>query len=479
MKTQNTNIKKQVIKGIIIMLGLMAVTFNFSCNKYLDVKQNSSQSLISSAADCQAVLDNYQAMNTHFPSDGEAQADNYYLSDTNYNTLSPEDAQFYTWAKSAQRSSSTLQWVNTYQTVYYANTILQALTTIGLGGADQATINGIKGSALFFRAFSFYQIAQLYCKPYTTATAGQDPGIPIRLTGDINAKSVRGTVQQTYDQIVGDMKTAVSLLPNTSIIASRPNKASAYAFLARIYLSMGDYADAGSAANSSLELNSGLIDYNTVSTTTAIPFAPRFNKEVLFQSIMTNVLYIISGANYQPYGNTLNPSIARVDSNLYATYDANDLRKQIFFKAGSDSGYKFTGDYEPTTTATFFDGLATDEVYLIRAECYARAGNAIAAITDLNTLLKTRWVTGTYVNMTATNADDALSKILTERRKELIFRGLRWSDLRRLNMDSRFQVTLTHVVNGQTYTLPPNDLRYVQLFPVDVIANSTMAQNSR
>ena len=59
-------------------------------------------------------------------------------------------------------------------------------------------------------------------------------------------------------------------------------------------------------------------------------------------------------------------------------------------------------------------------------------------------------------------------------------RGLRWTDLRRLNRDPRYAVTLTRSINGTTYMLPPNDARYVYPIPDAVIAaNPGMEQNVR
>jgi hypothetical protein len=70
-------------------------------------------------------------------------------------------------------------------------------------------------------------------------------------------------------------------------------------------------------------------------------------------------------------------------------------------------------------------------------------------------------------------------KILTERRKELIFRGLRWPDLRRLNKDGA-GVSVTRKLDGQTYTLTPNSLKYTWLIPQQVIDfNPGMPQNPR
>jgi hypothetical protein len=68
---------------------------------------------------------------------------------------------------------------------------------------------------------------------------------------------------------------------------------------------------------------------------------------------------------------------------------------------------------------------------------------------------------------------------LLERRKELCFRGLRWQDLRRLNKEPEYAKTLTRKIDGITYTLPPNDPKYVFPIPPNVIALSGMQQNPR
>jgi hypothetical protein len=104
-------------------------------------------------------------------------------------------------------------------------------------------------------------------------------------------------------------------------------------------------------------------------------------------------------------------------------------------------------------------------------------GNASAAMNDLNTLLMKRWKTGTFIPYTAINATDALSKILTERRKELLMRGIRWSDLRRLNKEPQFAKTLIRVIGGQTYYLYPNDKRYVFPIPLQIIQMTGVPQN--
>ena len=128
-----------------------------------------------------------------------------------------------------------------------------------------------------------------------------------------------------------------------------------------------------------------------------------------------------------------------------------------------------------------FGGIATDEVYLIRAECAARTNKISEAVDDINTLLSHRYATGTYVPYPANlTADAALSLILQERKKELCFRSeIRWGDLRRLGQDSRTAVTLTRILNGVHYALSPNDKRYAFLLPISVVQLTGIPQNPR
>jgi hypothetical protein len=230
---------------------------------------------------------------------------------------------------------------------------------------------------------------------------------------------------------------------------------------------MQDYSHALLYADSSLKLYDSLLDYNTLNASLTFPVTT-FNKEVLFHSVMGNELY----ANFPI-----------VDTNLYKSYNVNDLRQKIFFKANpTNGGMMFTGTYTGgvagASRLNYFAGLATDEVYLTRSECYARAGNTTDAMKDLNALMVKRFKTGTFVPFTANNTKEALDLILTERRKETIFRGLRWSDLRRLNSDGA-NITLTRKIDNQTYTLEPNSPRYTLPLPPDVILLTGMEQNER
>ena len=65
-----------------------------------------------------------------------------------------------------------------------------------------------------------------------------------------------------------------------------------------------------------------------------------------------------------------------------------------------------------------------------------------------------------------------------KRRKELLFRGLRWADVKRYNREGA-NIVLSKTVNGKTFLLPPNDLRYAIAIPEDIIGMTGMPQNDR
>ncbi len=459
-----------------------------SCEKYLDIKTSSILKFIETAEDCQRLLDNMSTMNANYPTDGQASSDDFYLLPTAFpGAYSQEEKPIYTWDISATRASAEPQWRWPYLVCYNANLVLEAIDRIKESTSTE-TYNNLRGSSLFYRAYAHWNVAQLYAKPYG-ATAESDLGIPIKLKSDINEKTGRGTVRDTYEQIIGDLKEAVDLLPTTSVVATRPSKASANAMLARVYLSMEDYQNAMAYSSAAIAIKGDLLDYNSAavdkSATTLTPFI-RFNPEVLFHSTMAGAQAGLPSL-ISP-GDAGNPR-AIINQALYNSYNSNDIRKIVFFKAntGANAGtYRFAGNYEQSYNASsmnYFNGLTTAELYLTRAECKARLSQKDSAMDDLNLLLKNRWYSGTFINLTASSADIALDIILKERRKELVMRGQRWTDLRRLNKDPRFSVdqsrTLTENSITTTYNLPPNSSRYTLLIPLDVIQNGNYMQNPR
>jgi len=295
-----------------------------------------------------------------------------------------------------------------------------------------------------------------------------DLGIALRLSSDVNLKYKRANVQDTYNQILSDLRQADSLLPEAVPAANlnRPSRPAALAMLARVCLSMQAYPQAGAYANSSLQLYNTLMDYHLLNLKSN-PVVAQLNSETLYQSVLYTGSEVLVGGNFK--------ITCIVDSTLYASYAPGDLRRVVFYRIGSTTGLPYLR-WSYSGKSYCFSGLAVDEVYLIRAECAARAGNKDAALADLNTLLQHRWVRQDsipFIPVTAASASAALDSILVERRKELAFRGLRWTDIRRLNKEGA-NITLSHGLNGQVYRLPPSSPNYVFYLPPDVLTLSGM-----
>ncbi len=437
-----------------------------SCKKdFLNTVPDKSLLIPTTLSDFQAILDNTGVMNLS-PEIGLIASDDFYTtSDGLQGLYTQTEKNSYFWATNVYQGESVADWNTPYQQVFYCNVVLEGLNNLKTN--DQTAYNRIKGSALFYRGMAFFNLSQVFAGPYIQNSTGTTLGIPIRTSSDINQNVGRSTLQETYNQIVADVHSSISLLPMQASYKSRPNKAAAYGLLARIYLSMSSYEKAGAYADSSLILNNKLNNYKQYNPTDYRPFPlalPNNNDEIDFDTSLLPYSFDESALTF-------------IDTTLFSSYANNDLRKSLYFLNNGQGQENFQGSY--SGTYFLFNGIATDEMYLIRAECNARAGNLKSALDDLNTLLITRFNPGTYTAFAATDQNQVLGKILSERRKELIARGLRWSDLRRLNQDPRFQVTITRVLSGQTYTLLPNDKKYVFPIPDDEIHESGIQQNPR
>ena len=411
-----------------------------ACTKdYLDKKPNQALLVPTTLSDLQALLDNVTVININ-PSLNIIAGDEYTVSNngTGLNTL---QANAYYWADDVYDGNAAIgDWDTPYRQIFYANIVLDALGKLDPAD-DPKTFHGVKGSALFIRAYAAYNLLQLFAQPYAPATSTALPGLPIFQTSNVNQRPGRGTLQGSYEQVLTDLKASEALLPLSVPVKSRPNKAAALALLARTSLTMQDYEAAGNYAEACLQLNNKLIDYNSLSLTAANPFPlvlPNGNDEVLYNS--DNIAYAF-----------VRSTLVRFSEDLLSSYQPNDLRRSLYFIPANG---RFRG----------YTGLATDEQYLIRAECEARRHRTEAANQVLNTLLIKRFRSGTYVPFNISDEEVLLKTILLERKKELVARGLRWTDLRRLNQAPSTAVTLKRVRDGKEILLTPNGPRYT--FPI-------------
>ena len=432
-----------------------------SCKKFLEEKPDDKLVVISTSNDMQALLDNHPKMSFSDQAVSEISADSYYMTDAVFNARKETERNQHIWAPANVFEPQFNAWTDTYAAIYIANLVLERADALEGGIADKNALNLVRAQARFHRARQFLNALAVWAPEYNPATAEKDAGIPLRMDPDFNLPSKRSSVSESYQAVLTDLKAALPYLPLQTINTLRPSKAAGYGLLARTLLYMENYNEASAYADSCLAIKSVLVDFNKLNPALSYPIA-KPNAEIIFESKMVSAGQILQSRCF-------------IHPELYALYGDNDLRKTIYFQKNTID-YVFKGNYEGD--GSFFNGIAVDEMLLIRAECRARTNQLAESMADLNLLRKSRIRAAQYEPLQAGTAVEALALIKKERRMELLFRGLRWMDIKRWNAEGD-QIMLSRKQNQVLFTLAPNDLRYAVAIPEDIIELSGMQQNPR
>ncbi|WP_309360236.1 RagB/SusD family nutrient uptake outer membrane protein [Sphingobacterium sp.] len=424
-----------------------------SCKKFLEEKPDSKLNTPGSNIELVAILDNHSFRN---PGLLEVASDNYYLTDANFKAISTvEYREAYLWSKEPTENAL---WSDSYITIFYSNVVLDYLDKVNYL-PDGLSRNELKGMALYHRAFSFYSLAQVFCKYYNKDSENA-LGIVLKTKSDINEKLQRSTLGETYNQILQDLEEAVGLLSEKKYeYPTRPNKTAALALLSRIYLGLGQYDKSLAYADRALATGGKTIDYNQIKKMGPRPF-DAYNDDILFYALMIPTSILLEDK-------------ATVDTLLYNSYAKEDRRKELFFTKNANGTYAFTGNYNPSGQEIFI-GLTVGEVLLNKAEAECRAGKLSDAKLTLMELLKNRY---SEMPILPVNEESLLEFILLERRRELVFRGLRWTDLRRYAAENRI-VDLKRRIDGEVVSIQGKSvMEFAYKIPLQVIERGGIEQN--
>lgn len=445
---------------------IVAVILNLlSCKNYLDIKPDEKRAVPTDKLQyLQMLLDDASTMNLSAVGAADIGTDDFNIPDIQWNALYQRQltsANAYIWDKNLFNDLERGDWANAYKAIFNANLVLESLDKLK-DGSDQTSRDQIKGTALFYRGNIFYQLLQEFSLAYEPGTASHTLGIPLKMSTDINEKTTRADLESCYRQVLNDLNAAKNFLPVQVNFPTSPSKSAAMALLAKVQLVMKSYNEALANATACLEQKPTLLDFNSLNVNAAFPIA-LYNPEVIFHSVMTT--YTAFTVTY-----------GKAAQQLYDLYQANDLRKLIFYKNLGLDNIQFKGSY--TGTNNRFNGITTAEMYLIKAECLARKGSLGGSMDVLNLLMQKRTdKNGVFTPYGAASRNQALSIIFEERRKELAFRNIRWSDLKRLNTEPDFKKTLKRTVNKKEYRLEPEDSRYALSIPTSVINLTGIPQN--
>ena len=304
----------------------------------------------------------------------------------------------------------------------------------------------------------------------------------------------RASVAEVYRQIEEDLNEAVPCLAKVVNHPFAPSQSVGQAFLSRMYLYMGRYEEALTNANAALESNSYLIDLTEYEVLDHGTFGrivrsdngeeypdPQDNEENIYTRTPNNTSYLFA--------------VVAASDDLLETFRKDltegqaDMRKELYYC--TDSCDRTINGGRPdyfrgfTTYMPYVDmnvGLGTPEIYLIAAECEARVGDVDRALERLNTLRDKRIRNNVhYATPTSLSREEVLRLVIDERRREFAFVGLyRLIDLKRMNRESWFAKTITHTAgNDGSWTLPPNDPRYIFPVPERVISFNPMPEYDR
>lgn len=359
----------------------------------------------------------------------------------------------------------TALWPRAYQVIAGANEAIAASETLADFPPEQ--IDPVRAQAHFFRAYTYYHLVRLFGEiPYLDA-----PVINVEEASQIQKSSI----DAVYTNIISDLDLAKSLLPDTQPVSALPSKATAAAFLASVYLTLGEFQNAYDEAKFVID-NEGafglglatdfqdLFDHAAQTSTNEFLLSLDFNG---FSDGNTGRDYTpaLTGIRANERGNIGGGwSVAVPTINVYNSWDGRDYRKAVSL----DTTGIFDGVEEPFSEFPGFDSRNIQSAYIAK---YTRAigptgtGNGRAsslnyglmryaevlliAAEALNELSSGSGEAAGYVNRVRARAragngsdfpadvvggmsqDDFRDMVLEERKWELAFEFKRWYDIKR------------------------------------------------
>lgn len=369
--------------------------------------------------------------------------------DYQYNNIGGSNrASFYydmNYQTASEFNTSTVSWQSPYVVIGRANRIIAAAEGGALSDAAEAkaTIDQYAAEAKVLRALAHFDLVRIYGKPYTE-DQGASLGVPlVTEVLESNAKPARSTVAEVYTQVVKDLTEAIS--SNALATETEPGYVSVWgakAILSRVYLNMGDYANALSVAEDIIK-NSGAALWTRDQYFKAWDASTPNESEFLFR---LNVAGSTDNNDLNGIGNLqqrdgYKEMVATKKFVDMLTSDPEDVRNDMFLPAtaakevatyGTNKVYlnKLRGQGGNLRNVTIVPIIRLSEVYLTAAECAFRNNGKTKAVEYLNDLVKNRTTTEASL---ATVDNITLERILIERRKELIGEGQRYFDALRNN----------------------------------------------
>ncbi|WP_430813402.1 RagB/SusD family nutrient uptake outer membrane protein [Carboxylicivirga sp. RSCT41] len=386
----------------------------------------------------------------------------------------------YAWKINPGTSEVGSVWANHYASIYNTNYIINNIASIE---GDAENLDRILGEALAGRALLHYNLVRLFGKAYNNETASSDPGVPYITVNEIDSP-VRNSVAEVYKNIVSDLEDAEVLLGDNRFYDNVIfTKDFVRGLLARVFLEMKNYD--GAIAYSTL-----LIDSESYALSEGISFINMWlndtGTEIIWKVGYTPTdfgaapgynFYNRNNANTLPmpdyipaewWVNSFNPSIdVRYPAYLNYTQTGFGWAGHLIYKYPTNPAYTSQGMNMPKP-------MRLAEMYLIRAESYAFKDDDNAAQDDISALLEKRIINHSRVTLTG---DELKDFILDERKRELMFEGFYWYDLKRHNKGFE-RVPQANTSTANDLLITADDYRWQWPIPTSELnGNENIRQN--
>jgi hypothetical protein len=435
---------KNILKYIFFFGAAIATV---SCDDYLEV-QPVGIVIPETLPDFRAVLTKAYSVYPKHKSLTAVRTDELILSEFTDDFVFYRDVHIWKDAN-PDKITKSFQYADLYNVIFYTNVIINEASQKLSASAEK---DQLIGEAYALRALTYFDLVNLFGKPYNAATAATDKGVPLALEIDLEQAYIPESVAVIYSQVISDNQEAQKLLNLDTQIKGlnyRFSKAALYAFESRVYLYQNQWAKAIEAADKAMSYKNALIDLNTKPT-----MPSNYDGAESILALEDTFENRLKGGSY-------------ASPNLTGAYDkVNDLRFTLYYQAsGSRFTFKKGGEISQKST------LRTSELYLTKAEAAAQLSDLPNARTTVLAFIKNRYNATAYDQLSNSLATMTQTQLLDfigqERQREFAVEGHRWFDLRRTS-----QKQIIHTVDGDAYTLIQNDPRYTLPFPKDAKLNN-------
>jgi len=363
----------------------------------------------------------------------------------------PQDADFVAFQENSLAPINPYiasLWNSFYKIIYEANAVIEGLNSST--GISESIKARLRGECLFVRAFSYF---------YLVNTFGAAP-LTVVTDYEINQKLPRASEEQIYEQILVDIVEAQNLLPDeySTTTRIRPNKSTATALLARIYLYRKEWSKAITEsskvlASTEYQLEPNLNDVFLTASREAIwqlaNASPNYNTN-------EGMYFIIDGsAQYNILRPVLIDAFEDSDDRLTSWIGTFDTGSEFLYYPFKYKKYLPVNLEQGEQVTEYSMVFRLAEQYLIRAEAEAQLGDLTGAVADVDMIRVRAGLVPIAEQQPSITQSELLAAIAHERRVELFTEwGHRWYDLKRTNMTGNVLENLKQAWNSEDTLYP-------------------------